>query len=321
MMKLIFMGTPAFALPALQALIDSDHEVVAVYSQPPRPAGRGQKLRPSAVQTLAEQHGIDVYTPTSLKSEEVQAKFAAHGADAAIVAAYGLILPPAILAACPQGCINIHPSKLPRWRGAAPLQRTIMAGDTETAIVIMQMDAGLDTGDRLAIKDYAITEGMTSGELHDWLAGEAAPLLLDALKQLEQGGITPTPQSKKGVTYADKINKEEAAIDWSKSATDIAHHIHGLSPFPGATTMLAGEPIKIYRVAIGHPEAFTEASEGNVIQPGTTLDDQLTIACGQGTLKILQLQRPGSKRLLKDDFLRGHPIGAGTKLSAIDTVC
>ena len=299
------MGTPEFALPALAALVASGHEVVAVYSQPPRPKNRGHKLTKSPVHQLAEQHGIPVCTPTSLKSEEAQAEFAALEPDIAVVAAYGLILPQAILDAPTYGCINIHPSALPRWRGAAPIQRTIMAGDATTEICMMKMDTGLDTGDVVLRSDpITIPEHMNAGALHDLLAEQSAPLLLEALEQIAGGTATTTPQSTEGVTYAEKITKEEARIDWSRPATEILSHIRGLSPFPGATTMLDGELQKIYQAAPG-------AGAGDV---GTVLDDKLTIACSKGSIQLLEVQKPGKPRMDAEAFLRGHPVAKGTRL-------
>jgi methionyl-tRNA formyltransferase len=232
-MRLVFMGTPAFALPTLAALHESGHEIVAVYSQPPRPAGRGQKETPSPVHQYAAQHGLAVFTPASLKLPEVQQQFAAHHADAAIVAAYGLLLPKPILEAYKLGCINIHPSLLPRWRGAAPIQRTIMAGDKETGITVMQMNEGLDTGDMLMVERYPIAPGTSAGALHDVLAEKAGPLLLKTLAQINT--ITPVKQPDAGVTYANKITKEEARINWNQPAETIYQHILGLSPSPGAS--------------------------------------------------------------------------------------
>jgi methionyl-tRNA formyltransferase len=304
--RLIFMGTPGFALPALAALHEAGHDIAAVYTQPPRPAGRGQKPTPSPVHAYALQHGLPVFTPESLKSEEAQALFASHHADAAIVAAYGLLLPQQILDACPLGCINIHPSLLPRWRGAAPIQRSIMAGDSQTAIVIMQMDAGLDTGDMLLVKPYPIAPGTSAGMLHDTLSQESAPLLLQVLQGLHEGSITPVKQPATGVAYAKKITKAEAAIDWRQPASPIHQHILGLSPTPGAYFTYKGETIKIFEAAASVTPVAAP--------PGTILDDQLTIACQPGTLRPLILQRPGKKRVTVEELLRGFPIPQGTVL-------
>lgn len=302
-MKLIFMGTPDFAVPCLQALIDSkDHEVVAVYSQPPRPAGRGHKLSPSPVHQCAEQAGIPVYTPASLKDEQAQASFAGHGSEAAIVAAYGLILPQAILDACPKGCLNIHPSDLPRWRGAAPIQHTILAGDESTSMCIMQMDAGLDTGDVLWREPVAIPEGVTAGELHDLMAQLGAKCLLKVLEQFEQ--LTPQPQQGEPL-YAHKITKEDARIDWQQSAQAIVQQIRAMNPYPGAHTQLHGQTIKIFDALISNLSSQAE--------PGTVLDEQLTIACGDRALHVTALQRPGKPRMAAEDALRGWAVPVGSK--------
>lgn len=301
-MKLIFMGTPEFAVPSLRALVEAGHEIVAVYTQPPRPAGRGQKDRPSPVHHYAETIGLAVRTPESLKSPEEQTAFAALGADAAIVVAYGLLLPKPILEGCAKGCINVHPSLLPRWRGAAPLQRTLMAGDARTGICIMQMDEGLDTGPVLLREELDLPENITAGELHDLLAEHACPLLLKTLEQLEN--ITPQPQAAEGATYAPKISKDEAAIDWHKPAADVLHHIHGLSPFPGAHFACDDEKFKVLKACLAE-------GQGN---PGHTLDDVLTVACGQGAVRLLVVQRAGKKPMDASDMLRGFPIPKGATL-------
>lgn len=298
------MGTPHFALPSLRALHEAGHNIVAVYTQPPRPAGRGQKETPSPVHQYALEHNLPIHTPVSLKTPEAQATFASHKANAAIVTAYGLLLPKPILDAYPLGCLNVHPSLLPRWRGAAPLQRTIMAGDKETAIVIMQMNEGLDTGDMLLVKKYPIADGATAGQLHDDLAEEAGPLLLQTLDGLATGTITPTPQSEQGVLYAKKITKEETALDFTRPATELRQHILGLSPAPGATFTLNGQTIKAY-------DAEVMSATGT---PGTVLDDQLTIACGKNALRLTIIQYPGKKRLSATESLHGHPIPKGTKV-------
>ncbi len=296
-MRIVFMGTPAFALPTLETLQHSEHKIVAVYTQPPRPAGRGQKETPSPVHQFAAKHGIPVFTPTSLKSQEVQEEFAGHKADVAVVVAYGLLLPKAILEAYPRGCINVHPSLLPRWRGAAPIQRTIMAGDKETAIVIMQMDQGLDTGDMLLVQKHPIAPGTTAGMLHDQLAREAGDLVLRALAENPK----PAKQSGAGVTYAQKISKAEARIDWKKPAQEIYQHILGLAPFPGAYFVYKNENIKVF-------DAVLEA--GN--DKAGTVHNNLLIHCGSGALRLKQLQRPGKTRVSAEEFLRGFDIPPGS---------
>ncbi len=293
------MGTPAFAMPTLQALLDApDHEVVAVYSQPPRPAGRGQKLTPSPVQTLAESYGIPVHTPVSLKTLETQTLFAAHRADAAIVAAYGLLLPPAILSAPKYGCINIHPSDLPRWRGAAPIQRTLMAGDTTTAMCIMQMASGLDTGPVLSREPVALSAKTTAGELHGLMSALGAKCLLRVLREVADGTARAEPQTEEGVTYAAKINKAEAQLDWREPALALMHKIHGLNPAPGAWFTHANEAIKIFRAEA----AFAPAAE-----PGTILEPNL-IACGEGALRLIEIQRPGKKAMAMEEALRSWKL-------------
>lgn len=301
-LKLIFMGSPAFAAPCLEELINSEHEVVAVYCQPPRPAGRGHKLRNTAAHELALHYEIPVHTPTSLKPSEEQEIFAQYKADAAIVAAYGLLLPQTILDAPKRGCINVHPSKLPRWRGAAPLQRTIMAGDTETALCIMQMEAGLDTGAILREEPITIPDGMTAGELHDIMANNAGSAVLRVLAE----NPNPTPQSEQGTTYASKINKAEARIDWHRASTEIRQHILGLSPFPAAFSEYQGEKVKILNA---------DLAEGAGVA-GTVLDDSLTIACGQGAIKLTNLQRPGKKPMAAEELLRGFTITKGSNFGA-----
>lgn len=300
-MRLIFMGTPEFALPTLKAL-HAKHEIVAVYTQPPRPANRGQKETPSPVHQYALDHQLPVFTHTSLKSTEAQDEFASHRADVAVVVAYGLLLPPPILKAPKRGCINVHPSLLPRWRGAAPIQRTIMAGDAETGICIMQMNAGMDTGDILLMEKYAIDKGTTAGQLHDLLAEKAPPLVLRALAENPE----PTPQENIGVSYAKKISKAEAQINWNEDAEKITYHILGLSPHPGAYFVFAGENIKILN-AEWQPRHHSHA-------PGTVLDNALHISCGSGALQPTLLQRPGKKPLAVLEFLRGFPLPTGTRL-------
>ncbi|MFZ4125622.1 MAG: methionyl-tRNA formyltransferase [Rickettsiales bacterium] len=294
--RVVFMGTPQFAVPTLQSLIASEHQVIAVYSQPPRPAGRGQKVTKSPIHLLAEQYSIPVFTPTSLKSPEAQAEFAAVGADVAVVAAYGLLLPQAILDAPKHGCINIHPSALPRWRGAAPIQRTIMAGDTTTDCCIMQMEAGLDTGPVLAREAFAIPEHFNAGDLHDAMAQMGARMTLEVLNALQS--LTPTPQSEDSVTYAQKITKEDQKIDWSQSAQNILNQIRGLCPSPAATTIIHDEVIKLF-------SAKVEPYSGTTKPTGTVLDDALLVQCGAGTaLRILELQRPNKARMQASDALK-----------------
>ena len=302
-LRIVFMGTPRFAVPSLQALIDSPHQIVAVYSQPPRPAGRGYKLVASPVQQLAEQQSIPVHCPVSLKKQPEQEAFAALKPDVAVVVAYGLLLPQAILAAPRLGCLNVHPSRLPRWRGAAPLQRQIMAGDTETSLCIMQMDAGLDTGDVLMQRDFPLEDATTAGALHDFMAQQAGPMLLETLSALDDGSAKPSVQAAEGVTYAGKISKDEAAVDFSLPARQVLRHIHGLSPFPGATCQLNGESLKLLEVRL------VKNTSG---APGAVLDDGLTIACGEGAIQVLLAQRAGKKPMLADELLRGFPVLTGS---------
>lgn len=308
-LKIVFMGTPDFSVPALDAIRDAGHEITAVYSQPPRPAGRGMAERPSPVHARAEAMGLPVRTPRSLKEPEQQTLFADLAADAAVVIAYGLILPPAILAAPRLGCFNVHPSALPRWRGAAPIQRAIMAGDTETAVMVMQMDEGLDTGPVDLSKRIPIGPDTTAGELHDILARHSAALIVHALAELERGKFVAAPQSENGVTYAAKIEKKEAEIDFTKSAAEVHNHIRGLSPFPGAwfeAVPPGGKPerIKVLR---------STRAEGSGA-PGEILDDAITVACGQGAIRLLEVQRAGKRAMNTQEFLRGFPMSPGTRL-------
>ncbi len=287
-MRIVFMGTPEFAVPTLQALIDSAHDVVAVYSQPPRPSGRGHKITLSPVHQLAEQHGIAVHTPTTLRDETIQAQFRCHSADIAVVAAYGLLLPTPILEAYPHGCINVHPSDLPRWRGAAPIQHTILAGDTTSAMCIMQMDEGLDTGDILLRREVDVPVDSTAGQWHDRMAALGAEMVLETLKTWHD--ITPIPQSDEGVTYARKITKTDSPINWSKPAIEIYNQIRGLNPWPAATMTFRGETLKLF--------------EAEITNSGS--DDPFTVQCGDGRyLKILDVQRPGKKRMSAEACLRG----------------
>lgn len=308
-LSIIFMGTPEFSVPVLDAILASGHKVVAVYSQPPRPAGRGQAEQPSPVHRAAAAKGIDVLTPLNFNSEAARATFAAFKADAAVVVAYGLILPDAVLSAPRFGCFNVHASKLPRWRGAAPIQRAIMAGDRETAVMVMQMERGLDTGPVCLTRDVAITPAMTAGELHDTLTRAGADAMVDALAQLEAGTLRATPQSDIGVTYAAKIGKSEAKIDFTRDAVSVANLISGLSPFPGAwfETAHGGKPERIKALR-------AIAVDGNGA-PGSVLDEQLTIACGQGAVRILDVQRAGKKAVTAQEFLRGFKIAPGDRLA------
>ncbi|MCX7348537.1 MAG: methionyl-tRNA formyltransferase [Alphaproteobacteria bacterium] len=297
-MRIIFMGTPDFAVGTLKALMGAGHEIACVYSQPPRPAGRGMAERPSPVQAFAKAQGIEVRTPTSLKSEDEQARFAALNADAAVVVAYGLLLPAPVLDAPRLGCFNVHASLLPRWRGAAPIQRAIMSGDAESGVTIMRMEEGLDTGPMCKVGRIAITPTTTAQSLHDTLAESGARLMAEVLAQPT---ITSTPQPGEGVTYARKIDKAEARIDFSKSAAEVCRHIHGLSPFPGAWLPVNGTRIKAL---------LCEVVQGQGT-PGTFIDDHLTIACGSGAVRLLKLQREGKGAMEARDFLRGFPISQG----------
>jgi len=302
--RIVFMGTPAFAAVALKALVDAGHEVIAVYSQPPRPGGRrGLELQKSPVHALAEELGIAVHTPVSLKNADEAAAFAALRADVAVVAAYGLILPKAVLAAPRHGCLNIHASLLPRWRGAAPIQRAIMAGDASTGVTIMQMAEGLDTGPMLVKEELAIGAGMNAGGLHDALAEIGARLICQALDQLPD--LKPGPQPVDGVTYAAKITKEECRIDWRRSASELDRHIRGLSPAPGAFTEIGGERLTILAA---DPVAGSDAA-------GTTIDDRLTIACGEGALRPTLVKRAGKRAMSVEEMLRGFAVPKGTALS------
>lgn len=305
-LNIVFMGTPDFAVPALQGLIDSMHNVVAVYSQPPRPAGRGQKLRPSPVHKLAEANDIPVHTPLNFKSDESINTLRSHNADIAVVAAYGLLLPTSVLESFTKGCINIHPSALPRWRGAAPIHRTVLAGDSATDICIMQMDKGLDTGDVLARLPTVLDKDLTTGMLHDMLAQKSVPLLLETLGAIELGDAVAVAQAKEGVNYAKKIDKAESQIDWAQPAAIIERKIRGLNPFPVAQSTLNGEPIRILAAII---EPLSHSAKA-----GTVLDEQLTIACGEGALRPTLVQRPGKKPMSVQDLLRGYTVPTGTVL-------
>lgn len=307
-LRIIFMGSPAFALPALNTLITSNHEICAVYCQPPRPSGRGQKLTPTPVHTLAEQNNLPVFHPESLKSPESQQVFIGHNADIAVVAAYGLLLPQAILDAPRMGCINIHPSALPRWRGAAPIQRTIMAGDTTSECCIMQMDKGLDTGAVWAREPFNIPFDMTAGKLHDAMAELGASMLIPVMKTIQSEKASAIPQSDVGITYAAKISKADAAIDWSKPAAQIHNQVRGLAPAPSAQFQLGDDTIKLCACSIAEPS--------HTAQAGTLLDDMGLVACGEGsTLRLHELLRAGKNRMEFSDFIRGYPLAFGMVLA------
>jgi methionyl-tRNA formyltransferase len=303
------MGTPDFAVPTLAAIAGHGHDVAAVYTRAPQPAGRGMELRPSPVEREARRFGIEVLTPKTLRSPEAQDAFRSHQADAAVVVAYGLILPTPILDAPPLGCFNLHASALPRWRGAAPINRAIMAGDTETAVAVMKMAEGLDTGPIAMAERIAIGPDMTAGELHDELARLGADLIVRALGALERGSLQLTPQPEAGITYAAKIDKNETRIDWTKPWQTVHNHCRGLSPFPGAWFEPPGTGsqarIKVLRTTRGAGSAT----------PGTVIDDKLTVACSDGAVRILELQRAGRQPMKAEEFLRGTPLAAGTKLS------
>ncbi len=298
------MGTPDFAVPTLAELIAQGHDITCVYSQPPRPKGRGMALEKGAVHQFAESAHLPVRTPLSLKGAQEQAEFAALDLDAAIVVAYGLLLPKAILDAPRLGCFNLHGSLLPRWRGAAPIQRAVMAGDAETGVMVMRMDEGLDTGPVLMAERVKV-DRKTSGELTSELSRLGADLMVRALGALERGAVTPQPQAADGVTYARKILKDEARIDWTRSAAEIDGLVRGLSPFPGAFTEAGGERLKIL---------VAEPASGSG-KPGEVIGDDLTIACGEGALKLLKVQRAGKSAMTAAELLKGFALPRGTQLA------
>ena len=308
-LRLVFMGTPDFAVPTLMEIVGAGHEIAAVYTQPPRPAGRGMDERKSPVHEAAERFGLPVFTPLNFKEEADRAQFAEHDADVAVVVAYGLILPQAVLNAPREGCLHLHAALRPRWRGAAPINRAIMAGDKETGVAVMRMEAGLDTGPVGLEERVAITPDMTAGELHDMLARRGADLMHRALGALERGALSFTPQPEDGVTYAKKIDKAEAGIDWSQSSEEVHNRIRGLSPFPGAwfEAERGGKPqrVKVLRSTLAN---------GNGA-PGEVLDNALTVACGNGAVRLLSLQRAGKGVMDADTFLRGNPVAPATKLA------
>jgi methionyl-tRNA formyltransferase len=301
-MRIVFMGTPDFSVPVLDALVEAGHEIAAVYCQPPRPAGRGKKDRPTPVHARAEALGLPVRHPVSLKDDASQAEFAALEAEVAVVVAYGLILPQAILDAPKHGCLNIHASLLPRWRGAAPIHRAIMAGGAEPGICILQMEAGLATGPVLLREATPIGVEETTAQLHDRLSAMGAGLIVQALRDLPT--LTAEVQSDEGVTYASKIEKAEAQIDWTLPAVEIDRKIRGLSPFPGAWTEIQGQRVKLLASRLGKGAG----------DPGTVLDEALTVACGDGAVELLRLQRAGKSAQDRETFLRGLPVSAGSRI-------
>lgn len=305
--RIAFMGTPHFAAPTLLALIEAGHDIAAVYTQPPAPAGRGKKLRKSPIHSLAEKHDIPVFTPTSLKDENVQKHFTDMALDVAVVVAYGQILPQAILTAPKHGCINIHASLLPRWRGAAPIHRAILAGDSKTGITIMQMDQGLDTGAILTTHSTPISAEDTTGTLHDRLATLGASLINDALTGYINKGLSPQPQPETGVCYAEKIDKKEAKINWENTATVIDRQVRGLAPMPGAWFEIMGERVKVL--------SGTIVEETGGANTGITLSDNLLIGCGENAYQITHAQRAGKAAMDTQTLLLGWPIKAGAKVS------
>ena len=304
-MRLIFMGTPDFAVPTLTGIVGRGHEVAAVYTRAPKPAGRGMEMQVTPVEREARRFGIPVLTPKTLRTEEAIAEFRTHQADAAVVVAYGLILPVPALEAVPLGCFNLHASLLPRWRGAAPINRAVMAGDADSGVMVMRMAEGLDTGPIALAERLPIGPDMTAGELHDTLAPLGASLMVRALGALEHGTLQFTPQPDEGVTYAAKIDKRETRIDWGKPWQAVHNHCRGLSPFPGAWFELPAGRIKVLRATRG---------EGSGA-PGTVLDDRLTIACGEGAVRLLDVQRAGKQPMKAEEFLRGSNITAGIRVS------
>lgn len=307
-LRLVFMGTPDFAVPTLSEIVGRGYDVAAVYTRAPKPAGRGMALQPTPVEREARRFGIPVLTPASLKGPDAAAAFRAHGADAAVVVAYGVILPKSILDVVPLGCFNLHASLLPRWRGAGPINRAVMAGDAETGLTVMKMDEGLDTGAMAMAERVAITPDMTAGELHDVLAPLGADLMVRALGALERDTLTLTPQPETGVEYAAKLAKNETRIDWNKPWKPTHDFIRGLSPFPGAWFEMAdrGQPVRV--------KVLRSTRGEGAGAPGTLLDDKLTVACGEGAVRILELQRAGKQPMKVDEFLRGNAMAPGAKL-------
>jgi methionyl-tRNA formyltransferase len=307
-LSVVFMGTPDFAVPTLSEIIGQGHDVVAAYTRAPKPAGRGMDEQKTPVHRLADRFGIPVFTPRSLRDEQAQADFASLNADVAVVVAYGLILPKPVLDAPALGCLNLHGSLLPRWRGAAPIQRAIMAGDAETGVMVMQMDEGLDTGPVGMVERIAIGPDMTAQDLHDRMSVLGADLMVRALAALDRGSLAFSHQAGEGVTYAGKIDKAEARIDWSRPASEVHNKVRGLSPFPGAwfeADLGKGrERVKVLR---------TSLAEGRGA-PGTVIDDSLAVACGGGAVRIVEVQRAGARAMKAADFLNGAKVGPGTVL-------
>ena len=307
-LRLAFMGSPDFAVPVLEAILAAGHDVACVYSQPPRPAGRGKQVQRTAVHDLAAARGLEVRTPENFRTPADREAFAALKLDAAVVVAYGLILPRAILDAPRLGCFNIHGSLLPRWRGAAPIHRAVMAGDTITGVQVMKIEAGLDTGPVMLTATTPITEQDTTGDVHDRLSLLGARLMVEALARLEAGAVTLTPQAEAGLTLAAKVSPAEARIDWTRPASAVSAHIRGLSPFPGAWFELDGQRIKVL-----HARSGQDASPGAV--PGDVIDDDLLVACGEGAVRLTRLQRAGKSPMTAGDFQRGAKIPRGRRLS------
>ncbi|WP_298822150.1 methionyl-tRNA formyltransferase [uncultured Roseibium sp.] len=309
-LRVVFMGTPDFSVPTLMEIVGHGHDLVACYSQPPRPAGRGMELKKSPVHEAAESFGIPVFTPTSLKSEDEQVRFADLNADVAVVVAYGLLLPKAVLDAPQFGCLNLHASLLPRWRGAAPINRAIMAGDKESAVQVMRMEEGLDTGPVCMSESVVITENMTAGELHDHLSALGGDLMVRALAALSRGALGEKVQAEEGVTYAAKLSKQETRINWSQTAGDVHNHIRGVSPFPGAwcemTLGTKPERVKILRSTL---------SDGGGA-PGTVIsaNGAPVIACVEGAIRLDELQRAGKRPMSGEEFLRGVSLSEGVVL-------
>ncbi len=309
-MRLVFMGTPEFAVPSLAALVAAGHDIACVYTQPPRPAGRGQRAQASPVQQYAESHGFDLHFPTTLKDPREHVHFATLRPQAAVVAAYGLILPGSLLAVPPLGCLNVHASLLPRWRGAAPIQHCILAGDKRSGVAIMKMDAGLDTGPIVLAGAVRVTRASTAASLHDRLAKLGAELIVEALAGLADGTLTPTPQPEFGVSYAPRLARRDGRLDWRQQAAALERQVRAFYPWPGAWFETDGIRIKVLRAAVVRRRSRA--------LPGTVLDDTLTVACGEGALRISQVQREGRDAMQAGDFLRGFDLPAGTVLPALD---